>query len=42
MLIIVIRKIGDDGGRVPGGRKRLPVWKTEKQERTEWINELGV
>jgi len=29
------QKIGDDDGRVPGGRKRLPAWKTEKQERTE-------
>ena len=37
MLIIINQKIGDDGGRVPGGRKRLPVWKTEQQERTELI-----
>lgn len=29
------QKNGDDDGRVPGGRKRLPAWKTEKQERTE-------
>ena len=44
MLIIVIRKMVmmAEGG-AGGERKRIPpAWKTERQERTERINELGV
>jgi len=38
------QKNGDDGGGGAGGeRKRIPpAWKTEKQERTERFNGLGV
>ena len=29
-MLVIIREIDDGTGRVPGGRKRLPVWRSRR------------
>ena len=40
-MLNIIEMFDDDSGRVPGGRKRLPVW-TEQEGAEAWAGSLRI